>query len=115
MEIQIIEEVLSTPYLCNFIYGLLGSLAVEVVTLYGYFFENDEAIPIPKRYKKTGFWLVRGSLAAVAGVLAVVCDPQHPIQAFAIGVTTPLIIKSFERTCHLPLTQQKGHDDNISE
>ena len=75
-----------------FLWGAGGSVAVEVVTLWGYY-EQDKTIPV--RYRKIGFWIVRVLLAIMAGGLALAYDIQKPLLAANIGAATPLIIRAF--------------------
>jgi len=81
-----------TPGLAIFLWGAGGSVAVEIVTLWGYY-EQDKNIPA--RYRQIGFWIVRVLLAIMAGGLALAYDIQKPLLAANIGAATPLIIRAF--------------------
>jgi hypothetical protein len=81
-----------TPNLAIFLWGAGGSVAVEIVTLWGYY-EQDKAIP--ERYRKVGFWIVRALLSILAGGLALAYDISKPLLAANIGAATPLIIRAF--------------------
>ncbi len=81
-----------SPGLIVFLWGAGGSVAVEVVTLWG-FYEQGKAIPV--RYQQVGFWIVRLLLAIMAGGLALAYEIQKPLLAANIGAATPLIIKAF--------------------
>jgi len=75
-----------------FLWGVGGSIAVEVVTMWGYY-EHDRALP--ERYKQFGFWVVRALLAIMGGGLALAYEIQKPLLAANIGAATPLIIRAF--------------------
>jgi hypothetical protein len=77
-----------------FLWGLLGSVAVEVVRLIA-IYEAGKALPA--RYRKRGFWIVRTLLALAGGGLAVAYDVQSPILAVHIGASTPIIVETFAR------------------
>jgi hypothetical protein len=75
-----------------FIWGFVGSFAVEIVALYEDYRSSQSVIPA--RYKQLGFWVVRCSLAIVAGTLAAASGFQHPLQSFGIGAAAPVMIKA---------------------
>jgi hypothetical protein len=79
----------------TFGWGFAGSAAVEVVTLLGYYY--SDAVRLPRRYRKIGFWLTRTLLAMLAGALAVGYSIDQAILAFNVGAATPLIITSLAR------------------
>jgi hypothetical protein len=83
------------PKLAIFLYGVLGSAAVEILRLLRGF---EKGRPLAKRYKSVGFWALRGSLALVGGFLAVAYDIQNGVLAFHIGATAPLIIDAMTKT-----------------
>lgn len=79
----------------TFLWGLVGSVAVEIVALLGYYYSDVDRLP--RRYKKIGFWITRALLALLAGALAVGYDIEQRILAFNIGAATPLIITFLAR------------------
>jgi hypothetical protein len=76
--------------LSTLIWGFLGSAAVELISLFGYYTTRGGRLPI--RYRKVGFWVTRFVLALLAGALAVAYEINKPILAFNIGAATPLIV-----------------------
>ena len=72
--------------------GFLGSLSVELIFLLQHF---QSETPLPSRYSKPLFWIVRTLLAVVAGGLALAYDIDKPLLAINIGAATPLIIRAF--------------------
>ena len=72
------------------LWGFLGSAAVELMNLFGYYTSRRGRLPI--RYRKVGFWITRFVLAIVAGAIAVAYEIDQRILAFNIGAATPLII-----------------------
>ncbi len=74
----------------TFLWGFLGSTAVELMNLFGFY--SSRGGRLPSRYRKVGFWVTRFVLALVAGALAVGYDIDQRILAFNIGAATPLII-----------------------
>jgi hypothetical protein len=79
----------------TFWWGFAGSVAVEVITLLGYYHSNP--LRIPDRYRRAGFWATRLILAGLGGALAVGYGIEQRILAFNIGAATPLIISSLAR------------------
>ncbi len=84
----------------SFLFGLLGSAAVEIARAVATYEAND---PFPAYYRKPGFWIVRAVLAAIGGGLAVAYAVQSDILAFHVGATTPAIIETFLR--RLPVNE----------
>jgi hypothetical protein len=72
------------------LWGFLGSAAVELMNLFGYY--TTLRGRLPSRYRKVGFWITRTVLALMAGALAVAYEIDQRILAFNIGAATPLII-----------------------
>ena len=72
------------------LWGFLGSAAVELMNLFGFYTSRRDRLP--SRYRKAGFWVTRFVLALVAGALAVAYEIDQRILAFNIGAATPLII-----------------------
>ena len=81
----------------QFAWGFLGSMAVEVVTLFRLLQRADEAYALPARYRSVLYWLVRVALAAVGGGLAVAYEIDNPILAANIGAATPAIVTTLTR------------------
>jgi hypothetical protein len=75
--------------LSTLLWGFLGSAAVELISLFGYYTRGGR---LPSRYRKVGFWVTRFVLALLAGALAVAYEINKPILAFNIGAATPLIV-----------------------
>ncbi|MDX6574863.1 MAG: hypothetical protein QOE96_816 [Blastocatellia bacterium] len=76
----------------KFLWGVCGSVAVEVITLYQAY--HSHKIAIPERYRRKGFWCVRFALSLLAGGLAVAYDIDKPLLALNIGAATPLIFQA---------------------
>jgi len=72
------------------LWGFLGSAAVELMNLLGFYTARQGRLP--GRYRKAGFWVTRFVLALVAGAIAVAYEIDQRILAFNIGAATPLII-----------------------
>jgi len=72
------------------LWGFLGSAAVELMNLFGFYTSGRGRLP--GRYRKVGFWITRFVLALIAGALAVAYEIDQRILAFNIGAATPLII-----------------------
>ena len=89
---------MDTPMLAyqQFFWGFAGSLAVEVVTLF-HILQQDREVSLPRRYRRPCYWLVRLSLAAVGGGLAIAYDIDSRILAANIGAATPAIIVTLTR------------------
>jgi hypothetical protein len=83
----------------TFGWGFLGSAAVEVVTLVALY--SSPRRRLPARYHRTGFWVTRAILAALAGLLAVAYEIDKRILAFNVGAATPLLITFMARGLRL--------------
>lgn len=81
-----------TPQMITFLCGFGGSIAVEVVLVNQLM---QDSAPLPERYTKRIFWIVRFLLAIVGGGLALAYEIDKPLLAANIGAATPLIIKAF--------------------
>lgn len=79
-----------------FLWGLLGSLAIEVVAAYQAINANHGRLPV--RYRRLPFLVVRIFLSLVAGGLAVAYEIQNALLAMHVGAATPLILQRFART-----------------
>ena len=89
----------------QFAWGFLGSMAVEVVTLFRLLQRGDAMAVLPARYRSVLYWIVRLALAGVGGGLAVAYDIENPILAANIGAATPAIIMALTRDPALAMPQ----------
>ena len=78
----------------QFAWGFLGSMAVEIVTMFRLLQRADA---LPARYRSVLYWLVRVALAAVGGGLAVAYEIDNPLLAANIGAATPAIVTTLTR------------------
>lgn len=76
----------------QFVWGFLGSLAVEIVDANEFFQANE--IKLPERYKLLTYWLLRLGLALIGGILAVASSAQTPYTCLGLGAAAPLIIRA---------------------
>jgi hypothetical protein len=80
-----------------FLLGVVGSIAVEAWKINRAF---ESGRRLPTRYKSVGFWVVRGVLALIGGVLAVAYNIQGDkadIIAIHIGASASALISTFAR------------------
>ena len=80
-----------------FAWGTAGSVAVEIVALVQAYARDGEA-PLPRRYRRVGYWLARAGLAGVAGALTLAYGVETPLLALNIGAATPMIVRTFLRS-----------------
>ncbi len=80
-----------TQFLC----GMIGSASVELLSVLKLYHSGR---PFPSRYRKIGFWLVRFSLALIAGFLSSLYAPSNLVLAMHIGASTPLLISAFAQS-----------------
>jgi hypothetical protein len=85
----------------TFVWGFLGSAAVELMNLFGFY--NSGRGRLPGRYRKAGFWVTRFVLALIAGAIALAYEIDQRILAFNIGAATPLIISFMAKGLRQPL------------
>lgn len=78
----------------QFLWGFLGSLAVEIVQIH---FLLGSSRKLPLRYSNPNYWVARLLLALTAGSLAVAYDIKTPVLALHVGAATPLIIQALAR------------------
>jgi ABC-type microcin C transport system permease subunit YejE len=76
----------------QFLWGVGGSVAVEIITLYQVYHSRN--IRFPERYRRKGFWAIRLFLCLIAGGLAVAYAIEKPILALNIGASAPLIFQA---------------------
>jgi hypothetical protein len=75
----------------RFIWGFLGSLAVEIMSVY------NTWDSIPCRYKQISFWMVRIAVACIGGGLAHAYNIENNLLLAAnIGASAPAIINSLQ-------------------
>ena len=75
----------------QFLWGFLGSLAVEIVQIHCLLGASRR---LPSRYSKPIYWIARLLLALTAGGLAVAYDIKTPVLALHVGAATPLIVQA---------------------
>jgi hypothetical protein len=75
-----------------FVAGVVGSLAVEVVTAAQLY--DGSSHSLPDYYRKFGFYVLRLLLALVGGGLAIAYEVDKPLLAANIGAAAPLIIRT---------------------
>jgi len=78
----------------QFLWGFMGSLAVEIVQIHCLL---DTSRKLPLRYTKPIYWIARLLLALTAGGLAVAYDIDTPVLALHVGAATPLIVQALAR------------------
>lgn len=89
----------------QFLWGFLGSLAVEIVRIH---FLLGASRKLPLRYSNPGYWIARLLLALTAGSLAVAYDIKTPVLALHVGAATPLIVQALAR--HLGILGGQSED-----
>lgn len=82
-----------------FLWGVMGSLGVDIITVANYF---NRGRPFPKRYRRALFYFTRALVAVLGGSLAIAYSiPESVVNrallAINIGASTPLIIQQFTR------------------
>ena len=75
----------------QFLWGFVGSLAVEIVKLH---FVLGTSRRVPLRYSRPIYWIARVLLALTAGGLAVAYAIETPVLALHVGAATPLIVQA---------------------
>ena len=88
-------EPLVDPTLRTFLFGVGGSVAVEVLRLVK-LFQSDQKLP--NHITHVRFWIVRSLLALLGGALAVAYDVRSDILAVQIGASAPLLLEQLART-----------------
>lgn len=86
----------------QFFWGLVGSLAVEVVKIHWFY---GAARRLPLRYRDPFFWIARGLLALTGGGLAVAYRIETPVLALHLGAATPLIVRALAQNVGRALAQ----------
>jgi hypothetical protein len=82
-------------WIAAFLWGCLGSFAIEIVTIVQTYQKLGRA---PARYRSLWFWAARTTLVGIAGGLAVAFKPVSPLMAIYIGVAAPLILERLAST-----------------
>jgi len=80
-----------------FFWGAGGSLALEIVALYGKM-KAETADGVPLYYKSLWFWGVRLILAGIAGALAMAEGATKALIAVNIGASAPAILQLLSGT-----------------
>lgn len=88
-----------------FLWGFFGSLGLEVACACAAY---QRGHGLPARYARKVYWLLRVSLAVCGGALAVGYGVQNPILAVQIGVTTPYLLRMFEKQAPTLNTSEAG-------
>lgn len=81
----------SLPIPDSYVWGVFGSLAVEVGAALRLCVEEDYALP--RRYKSTAYLVIRLLVAMCGGMLALVLDGQTIYAAFYLGASAPLFLE----------------------
>lgn len=92
-----------------FLWGLLGSVAVEVLRAVRVY---EDGKRVPARYSRKGFWIARVMLAMIGGAVTVAYNINSPILAFHIGAATPSILESLSKN---PPNKPAGKNDKAAE
>lgn len=87
----------------QFLWGLVGSMAVEVVKIHWLF---GAARRLPVRYSDPVFWIARSLLALTGGGLAVAYRIETPVLALHLGAATPLIVQALAQNVGRLLAEQ---------
>jgi len=91
MQSMLVETLQLPSIFQQFLWGFLGSLAVEIVQIHCLL---DTSRRLPLRYTRPIYWLARLLLALTAGGLAVAYDIETPVLALHVGAATPLIVQA---------------------
>lgn len=78
------------PELRIFLFGLLGSLAVELANVVRVY---EAGKPLSVRYKRPVFLITRFALALASGGIALAHNPPTDLLAVHIGAATPAILQ----------------------
>jgi hypothetical protein len=98
----VIPEEFSVTISEQFFWGLVGSLAVEVVKVHWFY---GAARRLPLRYRDPVFWIARSLLALTGGGLAVAYRIETPVLALHLGAATPLIVQALAQNVGRVLAQ----------
>jgi len=79
-----------SPELRVFLFGLLGSLAVEVANIVRVY---EAGKPLSVRYTRPVFLIARLVLAVFSGLIAIAHNPPTDLLALHIGAATPAILQ----------------------
>jgi hypothetical protein len=91
-----------TP-LMTFWWGAGGSLAIEILSLYGEI-RAANVSGLPVYYKNPLFWFVRILVTAIAGGLAIAEEATKPLLAINIGASAPAILQLLTKPPATPAT-----------
>ena len=89
----------------QFLWGFVGSLAVEIVKIHWLY---GMARRLPARYSDPVFWIARSLLAFTGGGLAVAYRIETPVLALHLGAATPLIVQALAQNVGRVLAQDEG-------
>lgn len=78
-----------------FWWGCVGSAAVELIAVVRI---HESGKPLPVRYRRLSYFIVRLMLVGLGGMIAMGYGLDNPIAALHIGASAPLLIDSFTRT-----------------
>lgn len=87
-----------------FMWGAIGSAAIEVVTINREYRKHNK---LPGYYKKWSFWLLRFIIVILSGFLVVAYKIKTIILAVQIGASTPLIIGRWGQDSEITNRKQK--------
>ena len=91
----------------QFFWGLVGSLAVEIVKIHWLY---GTARRLPLRYRDPVYWIARTLLALTGGGLAVAYRIETPVLALHLGAATPLIVRALAQNIGRVLAQDEQKD-----
>ena len=81
-----------------FVLAFLANMAKELANVYRHYSMGRR---MPARFSKVGYWLVRVTLALIAGVLAAFVTEGNKTAAFVLGFTFPETITQAYRPTDL--------------
>lgn len=78
----------------QFALGAVGSLSVEVVSLYR---SLGSGKPLAAKYRRPEYLVVRSLLVAFAGLMAWATHVETSVLAIEVGIVTPFIVDAINR------------------
>jgi hypothetical protein len=82
------------PWLRNFLFGMLGSTAVELVAVFNAF---EAGKPLSVRYTRPAYLICRVLLVPVAGLIAAAAQPPGDLWAIGTGAAAPAFLDNLRR------------------
>jgi hypothetical protein len=79
--------------LLTFVWAAGGSLSLEIISLHNAI-RAEKATGLPAYYRDPLFWIVRGLVAVIAGMLVIAEKAGNPLLAINIGAAAPAILDS---------------------